>query len=96
MKIKKNTLSALLKQYITQYTRVVVDGDDCHLFCDKYHILIPDFLYVFRALEEKLGVPVAKVLEQRDYTVFTIRNLVDAIAEDYPEIIQEEKPEGRA
>ena len=51
-------------------------------------VLLADFLYVFRALEEKLGVPVAKVLEQRDYTVFTVNNLADAIAEDYPEIMQ--------
>ena len=88
MKETREQLKAWMKECIAQYTRATVDNDDRHLFCSEYHILMADFLYVFRALEEKLGVPVAKVLEQRDYTVFTVNNLADAIAEDYPEIMQ--------
>lgn len=87
MATTKEQIKAWIKQYISQYTKASVDSDYRNLFCSDYNIMIPDVLYVFRALEDILGVPVAKVLEKRDYTVFTVNNLTDAIVEDFPEIL---------
>ena len=87
MATTKEQIKKWIKHYLFQYTNVSVDGDDSNLFCTDYNIMIPDVLYVVRALEDTLGVPVAKVFEKRDYTVFTVNNLADAIAEDFPEIL---------
>lgn len=89
MKSKEDKIKAYIKQYIEQYVNVCVD-DDRNLFCSDYNIRIVDVLYVFRALEDKLGIPVAKVLEKRNYTVFTVNNLVNAIVDDFPEILDKE------
>ena len=88
MKATKDELKNLIRQYITQYTKAVINDNNKNLFCGDYHILLPDLLYVFCALEKRLEVSVAKILEQRNYTVFTVNNLTDAIIEDFPEILQ--------
>lgn len=89
MKVTKEEIRSLIKQCVQRYTKAAIADNDRHLLCDDYHIMIPDFLYVFRDLEKNLGVPVVSILEKRDYTVFTINNLTNAIAEDYPEILSE-------
>lgn len=86
MKSKENEIKFYIKQYIEQYICVSVD-DDRNLFCSDYNIKMADVLYVFRALEDKFGVPVAKVLEKRNYSVFTVNNLTNAIVNDFPEIL---------
>lgn len=86
MKSTEDKIKTYIKQYIEQYIGVSVD-DDRNLFCSEYNIKIADVLYVFRALEDKLGVPVPKVLEKRNYSVFTVNNLANAIMDDFPEIL---------
>lgn len=46
---------------------------------------IVDLLYVFVDLEDKLQLPISKVLEERDYTVLSANGLVKAIIEDFGE-----------
>ena len=46
-----------------------------HLLSDAVKIPTVDYLYVFDSLEKQLNIPVTKVLEQNDYTVFTVHNL---------------------
>ena len=42
-----------------------------------------DLLYVFEDLEEKLRLPVSKVLENRSYAVLSVDGLTKAIIEDF-------------
>ena len=52
-----------------------VTDKDMHLLDDSIPMPIVNYLYVFDMLEKKLDLPVVKVLETNDYTVFTVRNL---------------------
>lgn len=88
MRLTIEEIKALIKQFIFKYTKVSIDNDDRHLLCSDYQISLPDFLYVFRDLEIQLQVPIAKVLEQRNYTVFTVNNLTTAITNDFPNILK--------
>lgn len=72
----------IIRKTVQQFTKAAVDNDDRHLLCSEYGFVVVDFLYVFRELEDKLQCPVAKVLENHDYTVFTVNNLSKAILED--------------
>ncbi len=84
VQLDANAVRQMIRAAIQKYTGILVENDDRHLMADDVAIALVDFLYVFRELEESLGFPVAKVLEKRDYTVFTINNLADAILEDMP------------
>ena len=88
MKKTKEDLKAEIKRYIQQYTKVNVDNDDRHLLCREYGIPLPNFLYVFRELDNSFNISIAKVLENRDYPVFTVNNLANAIMQDYTELFQ--------
>ena len=57
-----------------------VTDRDMHLLDDSIPMPIVNYLYVFDILEKKLDLPVVKVLETNDYTVFTVRNLAREIS----------------
>ena len=57
-----------------------VTDKDMHLLDDSIPMPIVNYLYVFDMLEKKLDLPVVKVLEANDYTVFTVRNLAREIS----------------
>ena len=57
-----------------------VTDKDIHLLDDSIPMPIVNYLYVFDILEKKLDLPVVKVLETNDYTVFTVRNLAREIS----------------
>lgn len=78
-------LQRSIQNVITEITGVEVDMDS-HLLSDETGITMEDFLYIFQALQERLRCPAAKALEHRDYTIFTIRGLADALLEDWPEL----------
>ena len=58
---------------------------------------IIDLLYVFEKLEEKLRLPVSKVLEDRSYEVLSVDGLTKAIIEDFGEyrLCSANKKEGK-
>ena len=58
--------------------RNIIDSTQ-HLLSDKSQIIAVDFLYVFEHLEKRLNRSLCHILEQYDYTVFTISNLAKAI-----------------
>lgn len=84
MKLEHIEVKNIIKQTISEYMGIQIEDDDRHLLCSDYGIVIADFLYVFRELEKHFRFPAAKVLEKRDYTVFTVNNLATAICEDCP------------
>lgn len=47
---------------------------------------IIDLLYVFESLEKRMGIPVAKVLENRKHSVMSVENLAKAIVEDFGKV----------
>ena len=65
---------------LTEFIGRKVEDKNMHLLAREMHIPAADFLYVFAALEQKTRLPVVTVLEQHDFTVFTIHNLAAEIS----------------
>lgn len=78
-----------MEQTIREIIEEILEGQikdmDVHLLSDNLRGRLVDWLYVFDALEKKLGYPVAQVLEDHDYTIFTVHNLAQAICERWRE-----------
>nr|WP_122012662.1 hypothetical protein [Maliibacterium massiliense] len=70
----------MLVDSIREETQVEITDRDARLLRGDMKIPLVDYLYVFDAMEKKLGLPAAKILEDNGYEVFTIRNLARAIA----------------
>lgn len=69
------------KEVIHKITDFDVTNIDANLMGSDCPIRSYLFLYVFDEIENILKIPVCKIFENHDYTVFTIRNLAAAIDE---------------
>ena len=72
-------LEKMIAATIKEICDVEVKDPDRHLLSDEIKIPIVDYLYVFDSLEKQLALPVTKVFENNDYTVFTLHNLAQEI-----------------
>lgn len=50
-----------------------------NLLSEKNQMILVDWLYVLEELEKNYHYPVYEILENSDYTIFTIRNLAKRI-----------------
>ncbi|MBC8569492.1 hypothetical protein [Zongyangia hominis] len=83
--MKREEAETMILAAIQERTGNLVEDKDTHLLSGAIPIPLVDWLYVFDALEQKTKLPVARVLEDHDYTVFTVRGLAGAICERWGE-----------
>lgn len=74
----------VVRESVQKFTGVLIPDSERHMFSSEYGIIPADFLYVFQELENIFHFPVVKILENYDYTIFTISNLAKAIYESLP------------
>ena len=79
MKLSQQEVETMIADTIYEICDMKVNDRDKHLLCKSIPISVVDYLYVFDALEHKLDLPVAKILEKNSCEVFTIRNLAEKI-----------------
>lgn len=69
----------LLNKIINCYCDKVVDNYDLFLLDKRLQIPIEDFLYIIEELDEKYQLSLVNIVENSDFSVFTINNLVSAM-----------------
>lgn len=74
----KNTIRDAVERYIG----VRIEDDDKNLFSTEFQPIIANYLYVLKAIEEKYGVSIYHIIEQHDYSVFTINHLAEEIVRE--------------
>lgn len=57
----------------------MVDNYDLFLLDKRLQIPIEDFLYIIEELDEKYQLSLVNIVENSDFSVFTINNLVSAM-----------------
>lgn len=72
-------LERTIADTIQEICHVKISDENQHLLSRSLHIPTADYLYVLASLEEKLCLPVIKVLERNDNTVFTLKNFASEI-----------------
>jgi hypothetical protein len=72
-------LEHVVSAAIYHVTSKDIADHDQHLLNDAVRVQMVDFLYVFETLEKELNLPVADILKDNDFSVFTIRNLAKEI-----------------
>nr|WP_122012671.1 hypothetical protein [Maliibacterium massiliense] len=74
--------TAISTAYQNVFHRALPD-DDVNFLSPHVGNRTVDYLYFLQELEQALGVSVTNVLARNDYTVFTVRNLAQALYRQY-------------
>lgn len=80
MSIDINGIKNDIRSAMSRYTGIQIEDDSKNLFSNDYHPIIPNYLYVIKAIEEKYGTVVYRVIETSDFSIFTVNQLSEAIA----------------
>lgn len=78
--MNKDQIKMLLVQIISEISNKKITNYDKYLLGRDVGIPREDFLYLIVRLEDCYHLPIIKVLEKYDYTVFTINNLAESLA----------------
>ena len=82
MKIDIQEVKNAIRDAVERYTGIRIDDDDKNLFSTELQPIIANYLYVLKAIEEKYGVSIYRIIEQHDYSVFTINHLAEEIVRE--------------
>lgn len=77
--MNENDIKILLVQIIFEISNKKILNYDKYLLGRDIGIPREDFLYFIVKLEDYYHLPIIKVLEKHDYTVFTINNLAESL-----------------
>jgi hypothetical protein len=83
MKLSQHEVETMIADTIDKICNVKVEDREQHLLSEGIPVSVVDYLYVLDALEDKLKLPIAEILEKNNYEVFTIRNLAEKICSFY-------------
>ena len=72
---EKELMEQEIVRIVYYVTGIQVRDLDQNLLSSNLHIPIEDFLYIFDELEQSLNLPVCTIMEEKDYTFFTVRQL---------------------
>lgn len=78
--MNENDIKLLLVKIIFEISNKKILNYDKYLLGRDIGIPREDFLYLIVKLEDSYHLPIIKVLEKYDYTVFTINNLAESLA----------------
>lgn len=72
-------LENFLLHSIQTYTGVTITDKNQHLLHPALGIQPSCFIYIFDSIEKQYGILAPQILENNDYRVFTVNNLVKAL-----------------
>ena len=81
MKLQVDEIKEDIRDAMNKYLGIRIEDDDKNLLSSDLHAIVPDFLYVLNALEQKYSASIYRLFEQNDYSVFSVNGLAQAILE---------------
>lgn len=81
MKAEFNEVKNVIRSVVERHIGFRIVDDNKNLFSDEFNPIVPNYLYILKDIENQYGTIIYRIIENHNYTIFTINRLSKAIVE---------------